>query len=286
MNANYVRYLQSRNYSPLTINQYIQKAKDFFVWSGLKDSEVRQEDVMDYIASMSGKANGSINLAISSIKSYFNYLEMIGEVSSNPTRNIKALNPNPKVKPYVSAKDAMRMIECTRTIRDKAILMVMVSNGLRINELVNLKQSDYDTMKANGGNMMVIRGKGRKERTLYLPENIQKVIDQYVQYKKSHACHCDNLFQSFNGGPIQRNNFSNTLKTIAKNAGLPYWEQVSNHTMRAACATVYNEKGYTVPYIQDLLGHSNINTTRRYIKTNRDNIQSMVSHGMDDMFGG
>lgn len=286
MNSNYINYLQGRKYSHATITTYVTHINGFFNWCGLNEQDVRKEDVMDYMATLNNLSNNGINLRLSAIKNYYGFLMDYGMVASNPAANIKNLNPKPKVKPYISSKDAQAMIANTRTVRDKAILMVMLTNGLRISELINLQQADYDDMKLRGDNKIVIKAKGSKERIVYFSQPMCKVIDQYVEYKKRHANHCDNLFQSFDGNPIQRNNFSNTLKTIAKNAGLPYWNQISNHTMRAACASIYNEKGFSVPYIQDLLGHENINTTRRYIKTNQNNIQNMVNHGMDDVIGG
>lgn len=280
--ANFTRYMNARKMAMGTIKTYQSNVHDFIKFV---DNPVlcTTNDIMDWMASISNLSPSTINLKLNAVKCYYDYLVSAGQVKVNPAIGVRNVRVNSKLKPYISANDAKLMMANTRTIRDRAILAVMFTNGLRVSELTELKLADYNKMKRRGGDKMVITAKGSKQRYVYFSKETQAVIDQYLEYRKTHADNAKNLFLSFAGGPINRNNLSQTLKTIAKNAGLPYWQDVCNHAIRSACATIYNERGYSVPQIQDLLGHSSINTTRRYIKTSEQAIHNMATNGMEDI---
>ena len=131
-------------------------------------------------------------------------------------------------------------------------------------------------MKANGNNVIKIVGKGNKERFVPFNQETQIAIDNYIKSRNMGIVHSDKLFLSHHGNNIARNNLSLTLKGIAKRAGIPFWDEICNHAMRSACASIYGEAGVPVAQIRDLLGHSDLSTTSRYMKTSVENVSNTV----------
>ena len=93
---------------------------------------------------------------------------------------------------------------------------------------------------------------------------------------------CDALFITSQGNPIARNNMNLALKKIARDAGVPFWEDMSNHQLRAGCATMYYENGMGLHDLQNLLGHSDVSTTLRYTKSCDESVSRQVM-GMNIM---
>lgn len=272
MNNNYISYLKADKKSERTISEYTKYVTKMLNFIGKKENEITYTDLIEWKASISHLASSSVCLQIAAIKSYFKFLFDAEMIEKNPAEKLTRPEKKNKVKPYPDGSMIRAMVENARTDRDSAIILLFSTTGLRVSELINITLEQYLNMGENCE--IVIEGKGSKQRTVYINEETKKSIDLYLLHRPDTDC--DKLFVSFQGGMIHSNNLSQTLKSIARNAGIPFWKDISNHWLRAAAATMYAEAGVPIEDIRDLLGHSSISTTSVYVKSCKNRVKNMI----------
>lgn len=268
MNSNYVKYMSAQKKSAKTINSYVAHINQMLDYIGKADNDIAYSDLIDWQDSVSHLASATVALKVAAVKSYFGYLLKANEIDSDPSVNLEKPTVHNKSKHYMSAAMVRDMVNHARTARDKASIMLFASTGLRFEEMANITLDDYSKMKQDENHAIKILGKGAKERFVYLNDETIGLIDKYLEYRGRR--YCDRLFVSFQGGPMKANNYGQTLKAVAKAANIPFWNEISPHCLRAACATMMNEKNVDVGTIRDVLGHASIATTQRYIKTSEE----------------
>lgn len=279
MNNNYTAYLQSKSSSPLTIanyTKYINMALDYI---GKPESEITYMDLVNWKNTFTNLKPNSQNIRISAIKNYFAFLKKSKVIEENPADGIekqKIRDCDVKQKPYIEAHYLRDMVNHARTIRDKAIILLFATTGLRVSELTNLTVEQYMNLDGLDGRELAIVGKGNKVRRVYINDEVKEMIDNYLNTRpKSNY---NNLFLSYYGGPIHSNNLSQTLKNVAKKAGYPMWKDICNHALRSAFATTKAEQGTPLTTIQASMGHSKLETTLIYIKRNQNAINSAMKN--------
>lgn len=279
MNTNYTAYLQSKSSSPLTIanyTKYINMALDYI---GKPESEITYMDLVNWKNTFTNLKPNSQNIRISAIKNYFAFLKKSKVIEENPADGLekqKIRDCDVKQKPYIEAHYLRDMVNHARTIRDKAIILLFATTGLRVSELTNLTVEQYINLGGVDGRELAIVGKGNKVRRVYINDEVKEMIDNYLNTRpKSNY---NNLFLSYYGGPIHSNNLSQTLKNVAKKAGYPMWKDICNHALRSAFATTKAEQGTPLTTIQASMGHSKLETTLIYIKRNQNAINSAMKN--------
>ncbi len=279
MNNNYTAYLQSKASSPLTIanyTKYINMALDYI---GKPESEITYMDLVNWKNTFTNLKPNSQNIRISAIKNYFAFLKKSKVIEENPADGLekqKIRDCDVKQKPYIEAHYLRDMVNHARTIRDKAIILLFATTGLRVSELTNLTVEQYMNLDGLDGRELAIVGKGNKVRRIYINDEVKEMIDNYLNTRpKSNY---NNLFLSYYGGPIHSNNLSQTLKNVAKKAGYPMWKDICNHALRSAFATTKAEQGTPLTTIQASMGHSKLETTLIYIKRNQNAINSAMKN--------
>ena len=279
MNNNYTAYLQSKSSSPLTIanyTKYINMALDYI---GKPESEITYMDLVNWKNTFTNLKPNSQNIRISAIKNYFAFLKKSKVIEENPADGLekqKIRDCDVKQKPYIEAHYLRDMVDNARTIRDKAIILLFATTGLRVSELTNLTVEQYMNLGGLDGRELAIVGKGNKVRRVYINDEVKEMIDNYLNTRpKSNY---NNLFLSYYGGPIHSNNLSQTLKNVAKKAGYPMWKDICNHALRSAFATTKAEQGTPLTTIQASMGHSKLETTLIYIKRNQNAINSAMKN--------
>lgn len=279
MNANYVNYLKADKKSVRTINEYTKYVNQMLNYISKEEDKITLMDLENWQASISHLSSSSVRIQISAVTSYFKFLKKNGIVESNIALELEKPRLKNKEKIYPEDSDSMKeiiqkFVDNTRTDRDRAILLLFASNGLRVSELINITLSEYKDMREKGERKIIITGKGDKKRPVFFNDETKLAIDLYLISRPKTDC--DNLFLSYWGGPINSNNLSQTIKNIAKRAGISCWKDISNHYLRMAAATRYAEEGYSIEDIRDLLGHESTDTTSKYIKSNQKRIKNMV----------
>ena len=280
MNANYITYLQSQSRSPLTIKNYTKYINMALDYIGKPENEITYMDLVNWKNTFANLKPNSQNLRIAAIRNYFDFLKKTGVVSINPAIKLekqKVRDCDVKQKPYIEAHYLRDMVDCAQSQRDRAIVLLLASTGLRVSEMIGITLEDYNNMTGEENRELTIVGKGNKTRRVYINDEVKKEIDSYLETRPESECR--NLFLSYQGGPIHSNNLGQTLKLIAKRAGFPMWEDISNHALRAAFATTKAEQGTPLTTIQAAMGHARLDTTLIYIKRN----QNVINNAMKNM---
>ena len=273
MNSHYERYLKSEKMSDNTIRAYLGHVGQALDYIGKADEDITYLDLIDWKASISDLSSSTVALKVASIHSYFQFLKNAKVITEDPSEGIKRPEIKNKVKPYMTEDDVKAMIEAARTPRDRAMVRFLVSTGVRFVEMASITLDQYYTA-INGNRVIVLKvTKGSKERGIYINESTEKAIAEYLD---TRCDDCPYLFASFRLNKLSDNSVSQTIKNIGKRAGLPYWNDLSCHCMRAACATIMSDKGVPVATISSTLGHSSLEVTSRYIKNTQTNVNAAI----------
>lgn len=274
MNTAYINYLKGDQKSPRTITEYTKYVNQMLDFVGKPDIEVTYTDLVDWKASIANLAPSSVCLQIAAVKSYFQFLVDAEMIDKNPADKLKRPAKKNKEKPYPEAWMIRAMVDNARTDRDRAIIMLFATTGLRFSELANITLDEYKNMGGSDGREIKILGKGAKERTVYVNDEAKLYIDMYLTARPHNGS--NKLFLSFTGQELHENCFSQTLKNVAKKAGIPFWNEVSPHWLRASFATLQSEAGTPVATIQAAMGHASLATTSVYIKHSQARINSAM----------
>jgi integrase/recombinase XerD len=255
-----------------TIIAYTSDIRKFFEYlqsKGIKRlNQIKAQMILSYLGYQKslGKSNTSLNRYRLSIKSMFLFLRITDAV----VEDIMLKVPIPKISvkaPYIpSVCEIEAMLSKPTSLRDRAILELLYSSGLRAAELCNLDLRDIE-----GCQVMVRMGKGDKNRAVPLTPEANKALREYIA---DRGVEPGILFYTLMGKKIKRQNLSKMVTQYAKEAGI---EGVTTHTLRHACATHLLEAGADLRMIQKVLGHSSISSTQRYTQLSSNIIQEMFN---------
>lgn len=215
-----------------------------------------QEDNKDTVTTVARK--------LTSIKNFHSFLEKEGITSKNVGVGIKRPKLRKTVVRSLSVSDVDKLLDITLKspfdYRNKAMLELIYGTGLRVSELVNLTLNNIDFTNC----IIRIVGKGNKERIIPLGEYSMHYLNLYMERRNSLLKKniCDALFLNNHGKKITRQGFFKILKGLLKEKGLD--PDVSPHTLRHSFATHLLNSGADLRSIQEMLGHSDISTTRIY----------------------
>jgi integrase/recombinase XerD len=203
---------------------------------------------------------------LSSIKSFYGFLDQEGRLAENPSDSLAAphLNPHlPSVLTYDEVKKILESVDLSKPggHRDRAMLEVLYSCGLRVSELVNLHISDLFPKE---GYVRII-GKGNKQRLVPIGEYALDQIDYWMKERRGWTIKKDAediLFINRHGGKLSRVAVFNLVRERAAAVGIT--KEISPHTFRHSFATHLVENGADLRVVQEMLGHESILTTEIY----------------------
>ena len=272
-----------RNLSPRTLEAYQRDLKHYLSFIVDKDiislSNISKMHIREYIRSLNekGLAASSIARIFSSIRSYHKFLSAENYVSENPTLILTSPKA-PKKLPHVLMEEEISAIinAVVETFqyakRDKAIIEMLYSCGLRVSELCALSLNNLYL----NDDMIRIMGKGSKERLLPVGGRAKNFLNDYlihcrpgIQKDKGSS----SVFLSRNGNPLTRAMINNILRKWSQVAGIS--KPVSPHTLRHSFATHLLEGGADLRFVQALLGHSDISTTQIYTHLDKHHLKEV-----------
>ena len=210
-----------------------------------------------------GREKSSQARALSGIKSFFNYLLLEEIIDSSPAELIEAPKSSRPLPDTLSTEEIDRLISSiedstTKGLRDRAILEVLYSCGLRVSELCDLKLGDLFFAE---GYIRVI-GKGNKQRLVPVSSIARSRIQLYMDVRQKDKQKEEILFLNNRGKKLTRVMIFTIIKQAAQRAGID--KKISPHTFRHSFATHLLEGGANIRQVQELLGHENILTTEIY----------------------
>lgn len=277
MNNNYLLYLQSESYSPLTIKNYSKYIEMALKFIGKEDKDITSMDIVTWANTFTNLKPNSQNIRLSAVKSYFGFLADFGFIDCDPCKAVKKRKVREcdvKQKPYIEAYQLREMVNHARSFRDKAIVLLFATTGIRVSELTNITLGDYNNLSGEDNRELTIVGKGNKIRKVYIVDEVKEAIDTYLRLRPESDC--NKLFITNQGGQIHSNNLTIAIKNIAKQAGIPFYSEMCCHALRAGYATTKHAQGESIKTIQKSLGHSNLETTLRYIKDSQSEINASM----------
>jgi len=261
-----------------TIEAYTRDVASFLDYAhgkGVKRiKQLTPEIINSYLgfAKRASKSESTIRRYYMSIRSFYRFLRRIKAIESDFIEGVQV--PRHKIKaPRIPTKEEVaRMLELPDTthetgVRDRAMLELLYSSGLRASELCDLELKDYV-----GRSVTVISGKGEKTRTVPLNEEARKWIGIYIRAYRGLDEGYLFITQVHKKG-IGRRLLAEIVGRYAKKARL---EGLTPHTLRHACATHLLDAGADLRLIQEVLGHSSITSTQRYTH--------LTSHKMQEKF--
>tara|TARA_B100000029_G_scaffold338693_1_gene330927 strand:- start:37 stop:978 length:942 start_codon:yes stop_codon:yes gene_type:complete len=279
----YLAYLQyEKNLSTNTVNSYWLDLKAFIEYiTEIKKinklNQVNSQLINSYIATLGTYINynndvktkntSSINRAISSIRSFFKYLISNNIINNDPTKFIILQKQDKKLPVVLTVEEIDTMLNSfninkKNQIRDKAMLSILYSCGLRVSELITLSLTNLFIED----DIIKIFGKGNKERMVPIGKIGKKDLLIYINDVRPIYARKSNskgiLFLSNRGKQISRKTVWNIIKSSALSSGID--KNVSPHTFRHSFASHLLEGGAGLRVVQELLGHSNISTTQIY----------------------
>ncbi|RBM02028.1 site-specific tyrosine recombinase XerD [Acidithiobacillus ferridurans] len=213
-----------------------------------------------------GAALRSVVRLLSSVRRFYGYAEREGWVSRDPSRNLQSPRIG-RVLPHVLSETETESLlaapDCTHPLglRDAAMLELMYACGLRVSELVNLETRQVDL----GADMVVVFGKGRKERLVPMGEVAASRVTQYLQMGRPQILGqriSAFLFVTGRGTAMTRQRFWQNIERYARSAGIT--QTVSPHSLRHAFATHLLNHGADLRSVQLMLGHAALSTTEIY----------------------
>ena len=198
------------------------------------------------------------------LNAYFGWLWREGLIERNPMTNMGTIKiPKREKKIYTEAELEMLIRGC-KTIRDQAIIHFLSSTGCRISEMTQLNRNDVDLFKLE----CTVRGKGDKERTVFLSAVAGLVLGEYLRSRKDEE---EALFIGMRKERLEPCGIRWMLKELSKRTGV---EHVHPHKFRRTRATNLCRHGMPIQTVAKVLGHEKIDTTMRYVIVEKEDMKN------------
>ena len=276
----FCEHLKVLNRSPATIEGYANETRHFLNSVDAKDvRQVTTSAIKAWIAGLydyrtkenKPYSTSTICVKIRAVKRFFEYLESVNIVFIDPAEPIKEPKKAKRLKPTLSAQQINALLEQPNLatllgIRDRAIMELFYSTGIRKAELCNLTIYDADL---TGGLLRINQGKGKKDRVVPMGRHAVRFLREYItrvrpHYAKKHPAN-RYLMVDRSGRRMRRQTVRVMIRKYADQAGLK--GNVGPHLFRHAFATGLLKNGADIVAVQKMLGHTRIGTTQTYIRS-------------------
>src|SRR3989338_8165885 len=258
--------LKLRGFSERTVQTYLYQNEQFLKFNNKKPEEIQEIDIKEYLGHLlSDKkdAHSSVALAKAALKFYYD------EILKKNIVTLKTPKLARKLPEVLTKEETRKLLDVLTHTKSRIIVKLLYSSGIRLSECLHLKIEDLEL-----GNKMgwVRAGKGAKDRMFILSEDVSTDILHYVNTQNRRSGY---LFQGSVNQPLSARNVQKIVKKAAQNAGIQ--KQITPHKLRHSFATHLLEAGTDIRIIQELLGHSNLQTTQIYTKVSQQQLRKVKS---------
>lgn len=269
MNEYYIDYMKGANRSVDTIKTYTTHVNLMLKEINKPEKDITFLDLVRWQAGLEGKSTSTIHTKVVAVNDYFNFLVYAHVINENPAKGLTTAKVVNKKKPDPEKGMVRNLINCARGKRDKAMLTVFATTGMRFAEATNVTIEQYNQRR------FTIIGKGNKAREIYINDEAKQACDAYLAERNDNS---NLLFVSHKGNKVDNSNWCKGLKADAKRAGLDCWNEISPHWLRHAFATAASQMGVPVADIGFALGHSDYaKVTTRYIHTPENKVVNIMA---------
>lgn len=266
-----------KNLSQITIRGYGDRLTSFYQFLKKRNipfESVNRSTIEEYVLSLKDRVSDyTVNGRIRVLKLFFNYLVTEGLWDNgNPMEKIKFTKTERKIKPILTPEGIEKLLAVPnkRTFwgyRNFCIILVFWDTLIRLSELINIRLDDVDLKDG----LLKVYGKGRKERIVPLGAKTIKSLHYYL-IKHRNQIESEYLFCTSRGKPLDQRNVQRILERIGRRVGI----HVSSHLIRHSAATWWIREGAQPMYLQNLMGHTSMSVTQKYI--NLANVDELKKH--------
>lgn len=273
--GNFLEYLNKElNYSKNTEISYREDITNFLNYLEKKQLNYKKIDgeiIRDYLKYLDEAKlkNSTIARRISALRTFYNYLLNKNIVDTNLFNSIRNPKLEKKLPNYLSYEELAKILDnidiSTKIgLRNRLLVEMFYATGCRVSEMINIKMSDIN--KSN--NSIRIMGKGKKMRIVYFGEYARDYLDRYLPLIDT-----DYLFTQESGDKLSIHDVEYIISDLVKNLALK--THVTPHTLRHTFATHLLNNGADIKTVQELLGHSSLNTTGIYTHVSNERIKEV-----------
>ena len=278
----YITYVRlERNFSPLTVSEYEKDVDGFLLFlvaEGIGDlNDVTYPEARLYVTGLYdiGLSRATISRKISSVRSFFKFANSRYDINDNAFRSLHHPKKEKRLPAFFYEKEIeLLFTSCEgvdhKSIRDRAILEMLYATGIRVSELTSIKMVDIDDHLG----IVVVMGKGRKERYVPFGSFAQDALDLYREHcrpqlmkKKEHNL----LFVNLRGDPLTDRGVRYVLSAMVERAALH--SKIYPHMIRHSFATHLLESGADMRTVQELLGHAHLSSTQVYTHITKEHLR-------------
>ena len=286
LTQNYLDYLLlEKRYSSHTVKAYRTDLRIFE--SYLKEIYTTSIDkanhtmIRSWLVEELNKGNSArtVNRKITTLKSFYKYLIKEHKIKQNPTLKISSSKISKKLPQFVGLDDMNKLLDKLKleknfsAYRDKLIIEVFYSTGIRLSELINIKLTDVDPLKSQ----IKVLGKRNKERLIPLTKELQKSIEGYMTFRmKEKAIDRSYLFITDSGKKLNPSMVYRKVNELLK--GVTTLENKSPHVLRHTFATHMLNNGADLNVIKELLGHASLSATEVYTHNSIDQLKEIFNN--------
>ena len=275
--SNYLKI--EKNYSEHTLRCYRSDLKELALFLQDKDPKsITHLHLRRYLAELKQKkyARRTVVRKLGAIRSFFRFLSREKYIKNNPADSVFTPKLDKKLPEFLDPEKIIKLITApTRDnitgARDRAILEVLYSTGMRVSELVGLNQEDIDHISW----VAKVRGKGKKERITLLGKEAQRALDNYMKEKQLAGHKSNALFLNKRGTRLTDRSVRRIVDKYIRQCSIE--QKISPHSIRHSFATHLLNNGADLRSVQELLGHKNLSTTQIYTHLGTQRIKEMYT---------
>ncbi|MBW1635425.1 MAG: tyrosine recombinase XerC [Deltaproteobacteria bacterium] len=275
-----------KGYSEHTVSAYRQDLMGFYAHLGEPEevTTITGDQIRSFVVSLHGKnSSTTVGRKLSALRTFFRLMLRYGAIKEDPVSGIAGPKAGRSIPVFLTVDETFALLETPGpddrfAVRDRAILELLYSAGLRVSELVSRNFDDLDF----AGEVLRVRGKGDKERLVpvgkpaleairdWLPQRLQLMTARAGRGRKVEK-HC--LFLNGRGGRLSARSVERIVKSYGVRAGIS--QIVTPHALRHSFATHLLEMGADLRSVQELLGHASLSTTQRYTHVTLDQLSDV-----------
>lgn len=265
--------LNARGLSRQTVRAYLNDIKDLVRFLKENGSTVPgRHHVRSYLLRLTTRYKGSsVNRKLSAARGFFSYVARECSLKANPFGHVRSVKTKAGLARFLTPDEMFDLLERTQSARDKALLELLYSTGIRVGEAERLKCCDLD---ADSGFLLVV-GKGSKQRMVPVGRRAVDAVLAYLALRgiRDPIYSDQPMFLGARGGPMNARSMRRVLHKWALNAALA--KKVSPHVIRHSFATHLLDAGADLRSIQEMLGHASLSTTQRYTHLRVDKLMEV-----------